>query len=81
MTDSEADIYDQMVAAGIPTSCDNCTDLMVPVTPASTDIVEAYKFKENVRKEKSEKGKDHVFRIPMAYAPFWRSIKKFDFGT
>jgi hypothetical protein len=74
-------IFDLMVAAGVPTSVDNCTDLMVPVTPASTEIVEAYKHKDNVRKEKSEKGKDHNYRIPMAYAPFWRNIKKYDFGS
>lgn len=78
MTDEH--IYDQMIAADIPVSSD-FTDLLVPVSPISTEIIDAFKFKENVRTEKADKGKGHVYRIPMAYAPFWRSIKKFNFDA
>lgn len=81
---SEDNIYDQMIAAGVPVSCDGCNDMMVPVTPETTAMLEAWVGWDkghSCKKEKAANGKDSLYRVYMAWAPFWRNVKKFDFGT
>lgn len=73
MTSSE--LYDAVVAAGIQ-MYNHESDLYIPVTPATIDLIGEYEFSKNVTQFRSNIDDRMWFDIPFAYQPFWdRRIK------
>lgn len=63
-------IYQQMVEAGVEID-HHATDLYVPVTEASTELVCAYRWRKNVTTFINQVTGDLWYDIPFAYEPAW----------
>jgi hypothetical protein len=63
-------IYDEMVAAGVPVD-HNESDLYAKVTPESREIVQRYEFKSIVRTFRNNADGKAWYDIPFAYLPWW----------
>ena len=66
-------IHEQLKATGCELDSHE-SDLYAPVTPATTAIVDAYKFKDNVRVFESLLGDGRWFDIPFANDAIWEGI-------
>jgi hypothetical protein len=73
--DKELTIYEALKAAGVPLDSHE-SDLYALVTPESTRIVEAYRFRSNVTTFVSQIDKKRWYDIPFAYLPFWEKKSK-----
>ena len=67
--------FEQVKAAGIPFG-NHESDLYIPVTPATTALIKAYKYKENVKPFRSQIDNRLWYDIPFAYLPFWEQKAK-----
>jgi len=66
-------IYEQLKAANIPIDHHE-SDLYAKVTPESQKIIDAYEFKDNVKRFVCDDIKREIwFDIPFAFDPFWQS--------
>src|SRR5688572_29388364 len=63
-------IYEQMLAAGVETG-NHASDLYVPVTPTSIELVARYEFKRNVKIFRNNIDGTRWYDIPFAYTPYW----------
>jgi hypothetical protein len=65
-------IYDSMVELGVEID-NHHTDLYVPVTPQTEDVVARYKWIKQVKRFRPSDGtKGEWFEIPFAYTPAWQ---------
>jgi hypothetical protein len=71
---TEPNIYDELVAAGIPIDSHE-SDLYAKVTPESREIVRRYQYKSNVQtfRNLATPTRELWYDIPFAYSPFWRN--------
>lgn len=63
------DIFAEVKAKGIPWG-HHCSDLYIPVTPETTELVNDYEFKGNVTTFKSALDGERWYDIPFAYTPY-----------
>jgi len=59
-------IFDELKATGAPMS-NNCSDLYVEITPATTIIINAYKYNCSVTRFMNEVTSKLNYEIPFAY--------------
>jgi len=59
-------IFDELKATGAPMS-NNCSDLYVEITPATTIIINAYEYRRNVTRFMNEVTFKSNYDIPFAY--------------
>ena len=63
------DIYTEVKERGI--EYDHwCSDLYVPVTPETTELVKRYEFSRNVTKFKAQDTNEIWYDIPFAFWPY-----------
>jgi len=76
MGEEPMSIYKQMLAAGVPVDHHE-SDLYAKVTPESTAIVSAYKFRGIVTRFQSQIAGDGIwYEIPFAYDPAWEKLAR-----
>lgn len=64
------DIYGQAKALGVEIDHHE-SDLYLPVTPETRELIAKYKFKSNVTTFVSQIDKTLWYDVPFAYLPFW----------
>ena len=63
-------LYTRLVQADIPLDSHE-SDLYAKVTPESTALIQAYEFRCNVRRFRSQIDGTDWYDIPFAYLPWW----------
>jgi hypothetical protein len=71
-TDMSLTILDQVKALNVEIS-NWCSDLYIPITEATTLLINKYEFKQNVTSFKSETDGVWMYEIPFAFTPYHKS--------